>query len=88
MDTYGHMKTLKDIRDGRCMSQLEFSQWLGMDQSHYGKLERGMVQPRMSTIKLIAQRLKLARDVVKEMIAQGMETYQASEHTNEKIGGL
>lgn len=78
MDTHGHMKTFKDIRCSRFMSQLEFSQLLLMDQSHYGKLERGMVQPRMSTVSQIAKILKLSPETVQEMILESMVLYETT----------
>lgn len=80
------MKTFKDIRCSRFMSQLEFSQLLLMDQSHYGKLERGMVQPRMSTVSQIAKILKLSPEIVQEMISESMNVYQTTAPTSKKSG--
>ena len=74
LDTQGVMKTFKEIRCKRFMSQLDFSQLLSMDQSHYGKLERGQVQPRMSTINQIADALDLSPTVVQRMIDHGIES--------------
>jgi transcriptional regulator with XRE-family HTH domain len=52
-------KNLKAQREERFMNQEEFAELVGLSKDHLGRLERNEHEPHFSTIKKIADRLRI-----------------------------
>lgn len=60
MQDYG--KRLKKARLAKSMTQVEVAELLGITQSNYQRLERGTLDPKMSTIYNLCSTLNVSSD--------------------------
>lgn len=50
-------RRLREVRTARRVSQLDLVRYHGFSLSHYQKLERGVLDPRLSSLKKVADAL-------------------------------
>jgi transcriptional regulator with XRE-family HTH domain len=55
----GFADRIRHLRESRNISQEAFAEAAGMDRAGYGRIERGQVDVRLSTIARIAEALEL-----------------------------
>ena len=60
--TQDFAKKLKDIREGKGLSQSEVSKALGMTRNAFTNYEAGIREPSLDTLKLICQVLDVSAD--------------------------
>jgi len=58
---------VRELREAADITQIDFASYLGLSQTHYSFLERGLKQPTAITLKLIADRLHVTMDELMEV---------------------
>ncbi len=69
---------IKELREAKGISQRALAALISMNQSQYSKIERGIVDPRISTIEKICSGLKIS-------VSDFFLTYKASKNHNSTL---